>query len=160
MTFMTSSVVYLRWASVALFGVLSAFLIAFGVLYATVHDMLWFHAAAVPEAVRDEVRPLYLALMKLIGGASAALGILGAWIVAGPLRRGADGAAAALAFVYAIPVLTAAYVAETLAAQTGAPTSWHIMGVLLALTAAGYLCDLLSRKALHRDGRMRAQLRA
>ncbi len=128
----------LQWTSVALFMLLSLFLIAFGLLYANVNDMLFFHAAAVPEAARHEVKPLYLALMKLIGGSSAALGLLGAYMTLGPLRRGVPLAATALAVTYAIPVLTAAYVAETLAKLTGAPTSWHIMGVLLAVIALAY----------------------
>ncbi len=121
--------------SIALFALLGLFLIAFGALYATVSDMLFFHAAAVPEAARHDVKPLYLALMKLIGGASVGLGLLGLYVTFGPLRAGAIGAAGALAVTYAIPVLMAAYVAETLAKITGAPTSWHIMGVLLAVTA-------------------------
>lgn len=137
----------LRWTSMALFLLLSLFLIAFGVLYASVQDMLFFHAAAVPEAVRHEVKPLYLPLMKLIGGSSAALGLLGAYITLGPLRRGVPWAATALALCYAIPVLMAAYVAETLAKLTGAPTSWHIMGVLLALTALAYGAHALGSRA-------------
>lgn len=31
----------------------------------------------------------------------------------------------------------AAWVAETLATVTGAPTSWHIMGILSVITLAG-----------------------
>ena len=57
----------LRWTSFVLFGLVSAFLIWFGITYATVTDILWFHAAAVPEAARDDVRALYFALMTLIG---------------------------------------------------------------------------------------------
>lgn len=138
---------WLRWISLALFGLVTLFLIAFGVLYASVTSMLWFHAAAVPEAVREDVRPLYFALMKLIGGASVALGVLGAWAVTGPLRRNAPNAAAILAIAYSIPLLTAAYVAETLAARTGAPTSWHIMGVLLAIIAVAYFMHWASVRA-------------
>lgn len=123
----------LHWISLALFALLGLFLIAFGGLYASVSDMLFFHAAAVPEAARHDVKPLYLALMKLIGGACIGLGLLGLYVTFGPLRAGARGAATALALAYAIPVLMAAYVAETLAKLTGAPTSWHIMGVLLGI---------------------------
>ena len=79
--------------SIALFALLGLFLIAFGALYATVSDMLFFHAAAVPEAARHDVKPLYLALMKLIGGASVGLGLLGLYVTFGPLRAGAIGAA-------------------------------------------------------------------
>ncbi len=128
----------LTWTSIALFALLGLFLIAFGALYAGVNDMLFFHAAAVPEAARHDVTPLYLALMKLIGGASIGLGLLGLYVTFGPLRAGARGAAAALAVTFAIPVLMAAYVAETLATITGAPTSWHIMGVLLAVTGLAF----------------------
>jgi hypothetical protein len=136
---------FLRWTSIALFVLLGLFLIAFGGLYSSVSDMLFFHAAAVPEAARHDVKPLYLALMKLIGGASIGLGLLGLYVTFGPLRAGARGAATALALTYSIPVLMAAYVAETLARIAGAPTSWHIMGVLLALTALGYLTSMFSR---------------
>lgn len=129
----------LTWLSIALFALLGLFLIAFGALYASVSDMLFFHAAAVPEAARHDVKPLYLALMKLIGGASIGLGLLGLYVTFGPLRAGARWAALTLAVTYAIPVLMAAYVAETLAKITGAPTSWHIMGVLLAITGLALL---------------------
>lgn len=144
---LTGQAALMRWISLTLFSLVTLFLIAFGILYASVTDMLWFHAAAVPEAIRDQVRPLYFALMKLIGGSSGALGLLGVWIVLGPLRRGAHGAALALAIAYAIPLIMAAYVAETLAARTGAPTSWHIMGVLLALVAIALVTDALARRA-------------
>lgn len=133
----------LHWISLALFGLVTLFLIAFGALYASVTQMLWFHAATVPEAIREDVRPLYFALMKLIGGASIALGLLGAWVLVGPMRNQMPGAAAALAITYAIPLLMAAYVAETLARLTGAPTSWHIMGVLLLLVALAYAAATL-----------------
>lgn len=126
----------IAWISIALFGLLGLFFVAFGALYASVNDMLFFHAAAVPEAARHDVKPLYLALMKLIGGASVGLGLLGLYVTFRPLRAGARWAAGALALTYAIPVLMAAYVAETLAKITGAPTSWHIMGVLLGITGA------------------------
>ena len=59
-----------------------------------------------------------------------------------------SGAATALTVTYAIPVLMAAYVAETLAKLTGAPTSWHIMGVLLAITALAWLCARGKKGAL------------
>jgi hypothetical protein len=129
-----------------LFALLGLFLIAFGFLYASVSDMLFFHAAAVPEAARHAVKPLYLALMKLIGGASIGLGLLGLYVTFGPLRAGARGAAAALAVGYAIPVLMAAYVAETLAKLTGAPTSWHIMGVLLAIIGLALLARIVAAR--------------
>lgn len=137
---------FLNWTSIALFALLGLFLIAFGALYATVTDMLFFHAAAVPEAARHDVKPLYLALMKLIGGASVGLGLLGLYVTFGPLRAGARWAAGALAVTYAIPVLMAAYVAETLAKITGAPTSWHIMGVLLAITALALIARVFSAR--------------
>jgi hypothetical protein len=133
-----------RWTSIALFAALGLFLTAFGVLYASVSDLLWFHAAAVPIEAREAVRPIYFALMKLVGGASIGLGLLGLYVVFAPLRRGVPLAAAALAVCYAIPVVMAAVVAEILAAATGAPTSWHIMGVLLAIDAAAFLANLLS----------------
>jgi hypothetical protein len=136
----------LRGTSLVLFGLVSVFLIAFGVLYASVHDMLWFHAAAVPEAAREEVRPLYFALMKLIGAASASLGLLGAWVVWGPMRNGARWAAMTLAAVFSAPLIMAAYVAETLAALTGAPTSWHLMGVVLAVIGLALFTHLVAAR--------------
>ncbi len=136
----------LTWTSIALFTLLGLFLIAFGTLYASVSDMLFFHAAAVPEAARHDVKPLYLALMKLIGGASIGLGLLGLYVTFGPLRAGARGAATALALTYAIPVLMAAYVAETLAKITGSPTSWHIMGILLAIIALAFIARVFSAR--------------
>lgn len=135
-----------RFAGMSLFAALGLFFIAFGVLYASVTDMLWFHAAAVHETVRADVLPLYLALMDLIGSASIGLGLLGIYAVFGPLRRGRAGAAYAVAFAFAIPILGAAIVAERLAALTGAPTSLHIMGVLLAMTAGALYCATRARR--------------
>lgn len=126
----------MRWTSLGLYGLVGVFFVAFGALYASVTHLLWFHAAAVPPSALEAVRPLYFALMKLIGGASIALGLLGLYVVAAPMRRGVPFVGTALAIAFAIPLVMAAIVAETLAKLTGAPTSWHIMGVLLALTAA------------------------
>lgn len=132
-----------RLGGVALFVALSGFMIAFGALYSSVHDLLWFHAAAVPKEALEAVRPLYFALMKLIGGASGSLGALGAFLALSAIRKGDKASAVALALAFAIPVAMAAYVAETLAAKTGAPTSWHIMGALLAVDVAALLGILL-----------------
>lgn len=126
----------------SLFLLLSLFMIAFGGLYASVNKLLWFHAAAVPQHALEAVRPLYFALMKLIGGASIALGVLGAFLTVERVRRGDRRAAAALFIVFAIPLAVAAYVAEELAAATGSPTSWHVMGVLFAINAAALLASL------------------
>jgi hypothetical protein len=136
----------LTWISRIAFAALGLFLIAFGTLYATVGNMLPFHAAAVPEASREAILPLYVALMTLIGGASAALGALGLYVTFGPMRKGASGAAFAVACAYAAAFLTAAFVAERLAAAAGAPTSWHIMGGLMAATAVALGADIASRQ--------------
>ncbi|MCP5431880.1 MAG: hypothetical protein H6923_01285 [Alphaproteobacteria bacterium] len=136
----------LRTASLVLFTGLCLFLLWFGWLYANVSDMLWFHAAAVPEAARGAVRSLYFALMTLIGGASFALGLLGLYVVAVPLRGGAPLAAPALSLAFVVAFGMAAVTAEKLAAATGSPTSWHIMGVLIGLALAALLCDLGSRR--------------
>ena len=128
----------LRRLSLVLFALVSLFLIWFGATYASVKDMLWFHAAAVPLSIRDEVKPLYFALMTLIGGASTALGILGLYTVAAPLRRRTPGAASALATTNTIAFGMAAVTAEKLAAATGSPTSWHLMGIGLAITLLAY----------------------
>lgn len=130
-----------------LFLALSVFLLLFGGLYASVRDLLFFHAAAVPPEALEAVRPLYFALMKLIGGASIALGFATAYMALFPLRSGMAGAATGLLVCHAIPLVMAALVAETLAAKTGAPTSWHIMGVLLAVDAAAFALTVLSRSA-------------
>ncbi len=137
--------VLLTWSSAVLFSLVGVFLLAFGALYASVQDLLWFHAAAVPERALDDVRPLYFALMDLIGGASFALGMLGLYLTWGPLRAGARFAMTALGVCYAIPLVMAAIVAERLAHLTGAPTSWHIMGVLLAIVAAACIAHALAR---------------
>lgn len=128
----------LRILAIALFLILSALLFAFGVLYASVSEMLFFHAAAVPEAAREAVRPIYFALMKLVGGASIGLALLGAWVTLGPLRAGAPLAGTLLALTYALPVAMAGYVAERLRIETGAPTSWNLMLVLLAMIALAF----------------------
>jgi hypothetical protein len=128
----------LRRASLALFAIVCVFFLWFGVTYATAPQMLSFHAAAVPEAHRAAVLPLYRALMNLIGAASIAVGILSAWVIAAPLRRGVPGAASTLAVVNTVMFAMAAATAETLAATTGAPTSWHLMGIGLAVTALAY----------------------
>lgn len=136
-----------RRASVVLFVVLSIFLIMFGALYASVRDFLPFHAAAMPSSSLESARSLYLALMKLIGGSSAALGLLGCYVALGPVRRGHSMAAITLAGAFAGAFAMAAFVAETLANATQAPTSWHIMGVLLAITATALGAHFASLKA-------------
>lgn len=134
----------LRRTSLVLFAVVSLFLIWFGVTYASVKDMLWFHAAAVPEPIRDQVKPLYFALMTLVGGSSTALGILGLYVIAVPLRRGILGAASLLAVTNSIAFLMAAITAEKLATATGSPTSWHLMGIGLAVTFTAFVAHALS----------------
>ena len=134
----------LKLASIILFMALSIFLMAFGALYASVQDLLFFHAAAVPKRALEDVRPLYFALMTLIGGASGALGLLGAYVTLVPIRRGAPYAASFLALANAIALIMAAVTAEKLAHATGAPTSWHIMGALMAVNLAAWLANYLS----------------
>ena len=137
----------LRWTSIILFTLLSAFLIWFGWLYASVEHPLWFHDAAVPEHAKEAVRPLYFALMNLIGGSSAALGLLGLFVTLTALRQGAKAAGSVLAIAFVIPVVMAAITAEELAAATGSPTSWHIMGALLFITLIAYLAHLGAKRA-------------
>jgi hypothetical protein len=134
---------FLRIASVVLFALLGACLLWFGWVYASVDDLLWFHAAAAPESARGVIRPLYLALMNLIGGSSIGLGALGLYVTAAMLPRGDAKAALAVAIAYAVPFVMAALTAEELA-KAGAPTSWHIMGVLLAATALAFLAHAAS----------------
>lgn len=128
----------LQWASVILFMAVSIFLIAFGLLYANVNDLLWFHAAAVPADALDKVRPLYFALMKLIGGASIGLGVLGAYVVLGPMRQGQKWAASFVAATYWIAFGVAGFTAIRLNELTGAPVAWYNMAILSALTALAF----------------------
>ncbi len=140
-----------RWTSVTLFLALSLFMLWFGYVYASVTDMLWFHGAAVPAELHPQILPLYLALMNLIGGSSVAVGLLAAHIALFPLRRGATWAAAALLGGFAIVFIMAAITAEELATTTGAPTSWHIMGVLLAVTVAGFLAHVVATRSASKN---------
>ncbi len=117
-----------RSASIFLFILLGGFFVWFGWTYANVKEPLWFHAAAIPETAREAVRPIYFALMSLIGGASIGLGALGLFVSTTTLRKGSVAAASALAAAYATPLVFAAMTAESLAAETGAPTSWRLMG--------------------------------
>lgn len=137
---------FLRRTSIGLFLALSAFMLWFGYVYASVTDMLWFHGAAVPQELHAQFLPLYLALMNLIGGSSFGVGLLTAYVALGPLRRGAPWAGTVLLAVFALVFGMAAVTAEGLRMATGAPTSWHIMGVLLAVTAAAFLAHVLERR--------------
>jgi predicted anti-sigma-YlaC factor YlaD len=134
---------YLQWTSVILFMAVSTFLVAFGLLYANVNDLLWFHAAAVPPDAVEKVRPLYFALMKLIG-ASIGLGLLGAFVVLGPMRRGMPGAATMVSLTYWIAFGVAAFTAIRLNELTNAPVAWYNMAILSALTAAAYAAHTLA----------------
>jgi hypothetical protein len=136
----------LQWASVILFMAVSIFLIAFGFLYANVTDLLWFHAAAVPADALEKVRPLYFALMKLIGGASIGLGILGAYVVLGPMRRGMPWAAAFVAGTYWIAFGVAGYTAIRLNELTGAPVAWYNMAILSAITALALIAHAVATR--------------
>ncbi len=136
---------YLRWTSVVLFSLLSAFFIWFGWLYASVEEPLWFHNAAVPDHAKEAIRPLYFALMNLIGGAALGLGVLGLVVTLTVLPKARAWIGAALALAYAIPFVMAAITAEELS-KTGAPTSWHIMGVLLAVTLVACFAHALSSR--------------
>lgn len=144
---------FLRWTSIVLFALVALFFIWFGATYASVSDMLWFHAAAVPEAAQQAVRPLYFALMNLIGGASIALGVLGLYMIALPLRQRLPGAALALTLTNAIALAMAAITAEELARATGSPTSWHIMGAVVAVTLLALVAHSLGSTPMVDDGR-------
>ena len=133
-----------RWASLVLFALVGGFLVWFGFTYATVQEMLWFHAAALPESARAAASPLYFALMTLIGAASAALGLLSLYVAAAHVRRRARGAASALVLVNAIVFGAAAITAEELAAATGSPTSWHIMGALMGVTLLAFFLHAIA----------------
>lgn len=136
-----------RRASVFFFCAVSVFLILFGLLYSNVNDLLPFHAAAVPPDAIAKVRPLYFALMKLIGGASIGLGVLGAYVALVPMRRGAPWAALAIAVAYWIAFAVAGQTAIRLAEQTGAPVAWYNMAILASVTALGLLANVLSKRS-------------
>jgi len=138
---------FLQWTSIVLFMIVSVFLVAFGLLYANVNDLLWFHAAAVPPDALDKVRPLYFALMKLIGGASVALGLLGAYVVLVPLRRGVPGAAVVVSSAYWIAFGVAAFTAIRLNELTGAPVAWYNMAILSALTAIALIASMMAPRS-------------
>ena len=142
-----TSTVYRR-ASVFFFCAVSVFLILFGLLYANVNDLLFFHAAAVPADALAKVRPLYFALMKLIGGASIGLGVLGAYVVLVPMRQGAAWAAPMVSVAYWIALAVAAQTAIRLNEQTGAPVAWYNMAILATITALGLLAHLLSKRGM------------
>lgn len=127
----------IRLAGIFALATISAFLMLFGVFYASVHDILFFHAAAVPERALTDVKPLYFALMTLIGGASFGLGLLGMYVTLFAVRQKVRHAATFLAIANSVAFVMAAVTAEKLADATGSPTSWHIMGVLMAINAFG-----------------------
>jgi ABC-type microcin C transport system permease subunit YejB len=66
---------------------------------------------------------------------------LGLWVTFSPLRRGVPFSAIAILIAYAIPLFMAAIVAEILAKATGAPTSWHIMGGLMAVNLTAFIAN-------------------
>jgi hypothetical protein len=137
----------LQWTSVTLFMAVSAFLVAFGFLYSNVNDLLWFHAAAVPADALEKVRPLYFALMKLVGGASIGLGLLGAYVILGPMRRGMPWAATLVSVAYWVAFGVAAFTAIRLNELTNAPVAWYNMAILSGLTALALLAHTLAPRS-------------
>lgn len=134
----------LRNSSIALFSLVALFLVWFGVTYLRAETMLWFHAAAVPKGAREDALPLYRALMNLIGGSSSGLGVLCLYLIWSPLRRGARWTGSLILAVLIGVFTVAAITAEELHAETGAPTSWHIMGVLIALSVIAFAAHTAS----------------
>ncbi|MBY0421746.1 MAG: hypothetical protein K2Q06_05535 [Parvularculaceae bacterium] len=120
-----------------LLTLIGVFYLAFGALYVSVGDYLFFHKAALPAGSEAGFRPLYLGLMKLIGGASIALGGLGLLILHTSVRARHALSLGGLAAAWAAPLVVAGYVAETLRRETGAPTSANLMAILLAVLVAG-----------------------
>lgn len=120
-----------------LLTLIGVFYLAFGGLYASVGDYLFFHKAALPAGSEAAFRPLYLGLMKLIGGASIALGGLGLFVLFTSVRARRPQALPSLTAAWAAPLVIAGYVAETLRRGTGAPTSANLMLILLAALGVG-----------------------
>lgn len=136
----------MRAIGMVLLALIGVFYLAFGALYSSVGDFLFFHKAALPSGAEAGFRPLYLGLMKLIGGASIALGGLGLWVLFAFRNDQRPGTILALGAAWTVPLIAAAYVAETLRTQTGAPTSWNLMGILLAILAVGVALRLRPRR--------------
>ena len=134
-------------AGLVLLAFIGVFYLAFGGLYAATGDYLFFHRAALPPGTETAFRPLYLGLMKLIGGASIALGGIGLFVLFTAVRKRLPGSIAALFFAWATPLVIAAFVAETLHKETGAPTSANLMAILLAILTAGALARGLTRSS-------------
>ena len=124
----------LQWLSMIMFTLVSVFLVLFGLLYANVPDMLFFHAQALPEVHREAVKPLYFALMKLVGGASIGLGILGGFAVWGPMRAGVPNCGFVVSVAYIIAFAVAGFTAIRLNELTGADVAWYNMAILSAMT--------------------------
>lgn len=135
-----------RWFGLFALSGVALFLIWFGWLYANVDNVLFFHAAAVDPSAIEPMKPLYFALMRLVGGASAGLGLLGLFTVWTAVRQGSVTAAAAVLVTFCVSFVAAAYTAEKLAADTGAPTTWHIMGILIAVTLVGFATTWASKR--------------
>lgn len=144
----------LQWTSVILFLAVSAFLVAFGLLYSNVTDLLSFHAAAVPPDALEKVRPIYFALMKLVGGASIGLGMLGAYVVMVPMRQGMPWAATFVSVTYWIAFGVAAFTAIRLNELTGAPVAWYNMAILSGLTALAYAAHAMAPRRVGVEGAM------
>lgn len=133
----------LRFVGLLLLALIGAFYLAFGALYMSVGDYLFFHKAALPAGTEQGFRPLYLGLMKLVGSASIAVGGLGLMVLFGASATKRSPSALGLGLAWAVPLVIAAYVAETLRVETGAPTSWTLMGILLAILSAGVALRLI-----------------
>lgn len=143
----------LQRTSLVLFSMVALFLVWFGLTYGMAQEMLSFHAAALPEEVRGAAKPLYLALMHLIGAASLAFGLAGLYVIVFPLRRGLPGAATVLLLTNGLVFVVAGLTAEQLAAATGAPTSWHLMGIGMAITLTAYLAHGVAGRMSGADAR-------
>jgi len=142
------STTLLRRIGLALYLLVTAALLAFGLLYASVSEMLFFHAAAVPVETHAAIRPLYLALMQLIGGSSMALALLGAYTIWWPMRQGVPYAQTAVTLAYLLAMAIAGVTAERLHAATAAPVAWHNMGILAGLTLIGQAAWDIARRRI------------
>ena len=72
------------------------------------------------------------------------LGILGAYVVLVPMRRGMPRAATFVSLTYWIAFGVAGFTAIRLNELTGAPVAWYNMAILSALTGAAYLAHALA----------------
>ena len=135
-----------RIASVLLY-IASMVTVAFGILYLTRNDIMDYHHAFLGmttgqlDYLNPRLVPLYLALMKIAGGALLSIGVTAFIIVAVPFSKGEKWAWWSLLTLFTIMLSATLYVTITISCQipAGQPkppwllTLMILIAVLLAL---------------------------